>query len=255
MFRFAAVLFFILFASFAHADAIEDADQAWSAGKPWPAHWGLVKYPYTEGWNVVLLAFVNKIYDQDEAADTWLKHMPSAMPKGASIEMCMMKRGLLEVAGFCKPAVVDPAIIGTLKVNDVVALLYSNHGTKRFSSGPGSDPRTTLRAFQKISAADDSSCWRREALLFKRPIADDCFKMVDKDLVERLLTRDFGPRAGVTAAAMPAAEPAAPFNTQPIDMPEPAPAATPAAPVPADLPAPAAQATPPADATVSRAAR
>jgi len=68
--------------TFAHADEFEDADKAWSPGKPWPAHWGMAKYPYTEAWNVVFLGFIHKVYGKDEAADTGLKHMPSAMPEG-----------------------------------------------------------------------------------------------------------------------------------------------------------------------------
>lgn len=201
MYRVIAGVLLALVTAFTHAGEFEDADKAWTTGKPWPAHWGLVQYPYTEAWNVVLMGYVNKVYDKDEAADTWLKSIPSTMQKGASVEVCMMKRGLLELASFCKPAVVDAEIVGTLKQDDVVAFFYPNHGTKRFSSGPGSDPRTTLRVFQKIASGDDKSCWIREKLVFKRPLADSCFAKIDRSLITHILTRDFGPREGGTLPA------------------------------------------------------
>lgn len=196
MFRALIITFLILMATGARANDLEDADKAWSVGKPWPSHWGLVQYPYKEGWNVVLLGYVNKVYSKEEAADTWLKNITYAKQDGASVEVCMMKRGLLQLAGWCKPAVVDPEIKGTLHEGDVIAYFYPNHGTKRFSDGPGTDARTTLRVFQKISDASDDSCWVREAMVFRRPLADACFKKIDVSLTEKLLTRDFGPRAG-----------------------------------------------------------
>lgn len=197
MLRFLTLMLFSLAFPLASANDFEDADKAWAPGKPWPSHWGLVQYPYKDGWNVVMVGFVNKVYGEGEAASTWLKDIPSAMSKGASVEVCMAKRGLLEIASLCKPAVVDPELVGALQENDVIAFLYPSHGTKLFSRGPGSDPRTTLRVFQKISAASDKTCWVREMMVFTIPRADVCFKKVDPDLVGRILTRDFGPREGV----------------------------------------------------------
>lgn len=201
MFRLAAVLLLTLLANLAHADELEDADHAWTAGKPWPAHWGHIYQPYKEAWNTIFMGFVHKIYDKDEAAGTWLKHIPYAMQKGASVEVCMMKHGLLETAGLCKPAVVDPSIIGTLQEDDVVVFFYPNHGTKLFSAGPGSDARTTMRVFQKIAPAGEKTCWIRELLLYQRPNTPECWQRVDMANVENLLTRDFGPRDGASVAS------------------------------------------------------
>lgn len=196
MIRLITVLFFAMFASMANANDFEDADKGWSQGKPWPAHWGVVQYPYKDGWNVVMLAFVNKIYPRDAATSTWLKNIPYAMDEGATVEICMGKRGVFELSSLCQPALVDPEVKGKLKEGDVIAFFYPNHGTGRFSKGPGSDARQTLRVFQKISDANDSSCWERDMLVIKIPKADTCFKRVDAAGVERILSRDFGPRSG-----------------------------------------------------------
>lgn len=195
MFRLLTVVFFALLASVAHADDLEDADKEWSPGKPWPAHWGLITYPYQEAWNTVLVAFVNKVYGADEAADTWVKDIPYARQRDAAVEICVFKRGLFKLATHCKVAVVDPEIRGTLQKNDLVALFYPNHGTKRFSRGPGSDARTTMRVFQKLSTGDDPACWE-SVLMISGPTAAVCRDRIDRNQVSRLLTRDFGPRAG-----------------------------------------------------------
>lgn len=200
MFRLTAVLLLSMASVLAHADEFEDADKAWADGKPWPTHWGRISYPYTEAWNVVILGFVNKIYGEGEAADTWLKHIPYARNKDASVEVCTMKAGLIKRAAFCKVGLVDPEIVGTLKEDDVVAFFYPNHGTKRFSSGPGSEARTTIRVFQKITSGDDNNCWERKGLVYIFPIAQACLQKVDVALVDRLLTRDFGPRSGLVSA-------------------------------------------------------
>lgn len=195
MLRLLAVVFFTLLAVVAHADDLEDADKAWSLGKPWPAHWGLITYPYPEAWNTVMVAFVNKVYGANEAVDTWVKDIPYAHQQDAAVEICAFKRGLFKLATHCKAAVVDPEIRGTLQKNDLVALFYPNHGTKRFSRGPGSDARTTLRVFQKLSTGDDPTCWE-SVLMISGPIAPVCRDRIDRNQVSRLLTRDFGPRAG-----------------------------------------------------------
>ena len=195
MLRLLTIVFFTLLSSLAQADDLEDADKAWAPGKPWPAHWGLVTHPYKEGWNVVLITFINKIYDKDEAAGTKLKHIPYAMKKDAAVEVCMFKGGILRLSKLCRDAVIDPELAGSLKEGDIVAMFYPNHGTRGISRGPGSDARTTMRIFQKLGVGDDPDCW--ESLLFiHAPTAKGCFDRIDRSLVERLLTRDFGPRLG-----------------------------------------------------------
>lgn len=189
-------IFLSLFAANSYANDYEIADKAWAPGKPWPTHWGLIKYPYAENWNVVLMAYVNKIYRKDEVADTWLKDIPYAQQEDASVEVCMGKRGMLELATLCQPGIVDPTIRGSLKEGDIVGFFYPNHGTKRFSKGPGSDARTTIRVFQRIASANDNNCWVRMMLVFKTVIADECFAKIDRSLVDTILTRDFGPREG-----------------------------------------------------------
>jgi hypothetical protein len=196
MLRLLTVMLFSLFTAFAHADDLEDADKAWSPGKPWPAHWGLITYPYADGWNTVMVMFVNKVYSANEAADTRLKNIPHALKQDAAVEICPFKRGLLKLATHCQAAIVDPEIIGTLKKNDLVALFYPNHGTRRFSKGPGSDARTTMRVFQKLSDGDDPACWE-SLIIMSAPIAAVCRDRINRDQVSRILTRDFGPRGGV----------------------------------------------------------
>jgi hypothetical protein len=196
MMRLIALLVFSLFSVFAHADDFEDADKAWKQGQPWPAHWGLITYPYPEAWNTVMVAFVNKVYPADEAADTWLKDIPYARKPDATVEICAFKRGLFKLATHCLAALVDPEIIGTLKKDDIVALFYPIHGTKRFSRGPGSDARTTVRVFQRLSSGDDPKCWEGMVIMHA-PTAQVCRDRINRDQVNRLLTRDFGPREGV----------------------------------------------------------
>lgn len=200
MFRVLTILFFAMFASLAHADALEDADKAWKPGQPWPAHWGLITYPYTDGWNTVMVMFVNKVYAPNEAADTKLKDIAYARQADAAVEICPFKRGLFKLATHCQMAVVDPEIRGTLKKDDLVAVFYPNHGTKRFSSGPGSDARTTMRAFQKLSSGDDPACWE-SMVIMSAPIAPVCRERINREQVARILTRDFGPREGGSPAS------------------------------------------------------
>lgn len=198
MFKLIAILALSMCTAFAQANEkdFDNADKAWSQGKPWPSHWGQIQYPYVESWNMVLLAYIRKVYDKDEASDTWLKDIPYAHQKGASVEICMMKRGLLKLATICKAALVDPTLIGTLHEEDVVALFHPRHKTKIFADGPGSDAKAAIRVFQKITSAGDDSCWERRELLFFGPVAKACFDKIDRQLIDNLLTRDFGSKTG-----------------------------------------------------------
>lgn len=201
MIRLITVLFFAMFASMAQANELQDADKAWAPGKPWPAHWGLITYPYKEGWNTVLMGYVRKVYDQGEAGDTLLKDIPYAHQKNASVEICMMKRGLLKLATICNAALVESDLVGTLKEDDIVAFFYPNHSTGAFSKGPGAKPLEAIRVFQKITSAGDESCWERRVMLFYGPVAQACFNKIDTARVESMLTRDFGPRSGLADAS------------------------------------------------------
>jgi hypothetical protein len=189
-------IFFLLFSGVVQANDLEDADKAWKDGQPWPSHWGMITYPYKEGWNVVFMGYVHKIYGEGEASNTWLKDIPAAMPKGAAVEICVMKRGLLKLATICKDALVDKELVGTLKEDDVVAAFYGNHKTTIFSDGPGADPRAAMRVFQKITDAGDDSCWERRVMLFYGPISKACFNKIDTERVGQILSRDFGPKEG-----------------------------------------------------------
>jgi hypothetical protein len=137
------------------------------------------------------------VYDKGGAANTWLKDIPFAMQKGAAVEVCVMKRGLLRLATICKDALVYPDMVGTLREDDVVAIFYPNHKTTIFADGPGANPRAAVRVFQKITDAGDESCWERRELLFYGPIAKACFSKIDTTRIENILVHDFGPRTGL----------------------------------------------------------
>lgn len=197
MLRFLAVLLFPLICSFAHAAANEE-NAKWVRGMPWPANWG--ELIVSAQWNSVRPAFVNKVHAQGEAANTALKEIPYAMQEGASVEICIGKKGPFKLASACLVAVVDPEIRGSLKKGDVVHYFAPKHGESILSDGPGKAPETTFRVFHKSGDAAEDQCWTGN-IFFDMPNTDACYKQrADKTKIERILTRDFGPREGVATA-------------------------------------------------------
>lgn len=198
MLRYVMVLLISLASCLTQANELDDADKAWTTGKPWPSHWGTIQDQsrWTTSWNVVNTGFVHKVYGEGEAAGTWLKEIPAAMQAGATVEVCLAKKGVFSWATKCHPALVEPPLIGSLKEEDLVVWLAPRHALSNLSSGPGAKPENAMRVIQKLAEGDESACWR-SLLILKMPIADTCLARIDKDLVEQILTRDLGPREGV----------------------------------------------------------
>lgn len=194
MLRFLTVLLFSLICNFAHADA-NDENTKWERGMPWPASWGEITLGKAL-WNTVYPGFINKIYSPGEATHTALKEIPYAMQEGASVEVCDGKKGIFKFSSFCYDAIVDPEILGTLKKGDIVQYFNPRHGVRFYSEGPGMSPETTFRVFHKIGDEAEDQCWTGNFYL-NRPRTDACHvQRADKAKIERILTRDFGPREG-----------------------------------------------------------
>lgn len=196
MLRYFVMLFLALIVGLAHANEKDDADDAWAIGKPWPAHWGNLQDSAFTNWNVVNTGYVNKVYGEGEAAGTWLKDIPSAMQAGAAVELCLAKKGVFSWPTKCQAALVDPALVGKLKKDDAVAWFGPHHSLTAFSSGPGAHPEQAIRVFQKYADAEEKECWKLNMLVLKAPNVESCLARIDKNLIEQLLTRDFGPRDG-----------------------------------------------------------
>lgn len=190
------ILALVMFSSgLAQASPAEEIDKLWVSGQPWPATWGRLTNPIEFEWNRVFVAFVNNVYDKDFALSTFFKDIPYALEKDATVEICMLKKGVFSWPTLCRPAIVEPTIKGTIKDGDVVAVLHAYGGnSKWFNNGPGTDPRKALRVIQVLAPKEDDSCWH--GIIIKEPNDKSCLARFNGDFAEEILVRDFGPRMG-----------------------------------------------------------
>lgn len=201
MYRFVAAVLLVLCAGC--TSVIQPTDIAWKPGQPWPSHWGTLDDPENDGeagWNKVLMMFVNKPLKPSDIQYTVLNEIPYAHKEGNAVEVCAAKRGPFSYGYRCRPALVDPTIVSTLQEDDVVAVFMPKKGTATHEYHPGKDGNVALRVFQRIASYEESQsmdCWIR-VLYIKAPRGPDCYKRVDYQLANRLLERDFGPKAGAT---------------------------------------------------------